>query len=111
VTVEVRSAETDAELAAWRTVRIAVLPNERTATVAEIRAQATPEQLLRDYRRHGIARALKQQTIHLASQLGLREVYTWTQTGNEAMQELNRSLGYVDRTVVATVRASLPLPG
>jgi mycothiol synthase len=65
----------------------------------------------RDYRRHGIARALKQQTIHLASQLGLREIYTWTQTGNEAMQELNRSLGYVDRTVVATVRASLPLPG
>ena len=75
------------------------------------RAENALTAVRRDFRRRGIARALKQQTIHLASQLGLREIYTWTQTGNEAMQQLNRSLGYVDRTVVATVRAALPLPG
>ena len=74
------------------------------------RAENALTAVRRDHRRRGIARVLKQQTIHLASQLGLREIYTWTQTGNEAMQELNRSLGYVDRTVVATVRAPLPLP-
>jgi hypothetical protein len=41
----------------------------------------------------------------------LTEVYTWTQTGNEAMQQLNRSLGYVDRNTVVNVRAALPLIG
>ena len=44
--IAIRRAETDADLEAWRQIRIAVLPNERTATVAEMRAAATPEQLL-----------------------------------------------------------------
>ena len=65
----------------------------------------------RDLRGRGIARALKQHTLRCAADRGLAEVYTWTQTGNEAMQELNRSLGYVDRNTVVSVRASLPLPG
>ena len=34
--VEVRVAETDADLEAWRQVRISVLPNERCATVEVI---------------------------------------------------------------------------
>ena len=65
----------------------------------------------RDLRGRGIARALKQHTLRCAADRGLDEVYTWTQIGNEAMQELNRALGYVDRDVIVSVRASLPLPG
>lgn len=65
----------------------------------------------RDLRRRGIGRALKQRALRCAADRGLAEVYTWTQTGNEAMQALNRSLGYVDRAVVVNVRAPLPLPG
>ncbi len=63
----------------------------------------------RDLRGRGIARALKRHTLRCAADRGLTEVYTWTQTGNEAMQRLNRSLGYVDRDVVVSVRAPLPL--
>jgi GNAT superfamily N-acetyltransferase len=65
----------------------------------------------RDVRGRGIARALKQHTLRCAADRGLTEVYTWTQTGNEAMQQLNRSLGYVDRNTVVNVRAALPLIG
>jgi mycothiol synthase len=65
----------------------------------------------RDLRGRGIARALKQHTLRCAADRGLTEVYTWTQTGNEAMQQLNRSLGYVDRNTVVSVRAALPLIG
>lgn len=43
IDVEVRVAETDDELEAWRRVRIAVLPDERARTVAEMRAMALPE--------------------------------------------------------------------
>jgi GNAT superfamily N-acetyltransferase len=43
--IEVREAQTDAELEAWRQVRIAVLPGERARSVAEMRAMATPETL------------------------------------------------------------------
>jgi GNAT superfamily N-acetyltransferase len=65
----------------------------------------------RDLRGRGIARALKQHALRCAADRGLAEVYTWTQTGNEAMQRLNRSLGYVDRDVIVSVRAPLPLRG
>ena len=46
--IELRRAETDADLEAWRQVRIAVLPNERALTVAEMRAMAAddPDRLL-----------------------------------------------------------------
>ncbi|HST13364.1 MAG TPA: GNAT family N-acetyltransferase [Gaiellaceae bacterium] len=63
----------------------------------------------RDLRGRGIARALKQHTLRCAADRGLTEVYTWTQTGNEAMQQLNRSLGYIDRDLIVSVRAPLPL--
>jgi mycothiol synthase len=45
VDVEVRVAETDEELEAWRRVRLVVLPDERARTVAELRAMALPETL------------------------------------------------------------------
>lgn len=43
--IRVYPATTDADLEAWRRVRIAVLPNERTLTVAEMRAAETPDRL------------------------------------------------------------------
>jgi mycothiol synthase len=45
VAIVIRTAETDADLEAWRQVRIAVLPNERALPVPEMRAMATPETL------------------------------------------------------------------
>ena len=39
----IRVAESDADLEAWRRVRIAVLPNERCATVEWMRSSLTPE--------------------------------------------------------------------
>ncbi len=41
----IRVAESDAELEAWRRVRMAVLPNERCATVDWMRASLTPERV------------------------------------------------------------------
>jgi GNAT superfamily N-acetyltransferase len=62
----------------------------------------------RDRRRRGIARALKRAQLHWAGQNGVAELVTWTQDGNEAMQSLNRSLGYVDRSKVITYQGPLP---
>jgi mycothiol synthase len=44
--IQVRQAKSDADLEAWRKVRIAVLPNERTASVEELRRTATAESLM-----------------------------------------------------------------
>ena len=44
--LELRRVVTDDDLEAWRQVRIAVLPNERTDSIEQLRRTATPEQLL-----------------------------------------------------------------
>ncbi len=62
----------------------------------------------RDRRGHGIGRALKQTQLHWAAQNGVVELVTWTQKGNEAMQALNRSLGYLDKSKVITFQGPLP---
>ena len=62
----------------------------------------------RDRRRHGIGRALKQAQLHWAARNGVVELVTWTQRGNEAMQALNRSLGYLDKSKVITYQGRLP---
>jgi GNAT superfamily N-acetyltransferase len=184
--IRVRRAETDADREAWRQVRIAVVPPERTATVEEMRRTLAPEQLLllaeldgevvgagiggrsdlrghgsviprvlpearrrgvgtallrelaahveslgfdrvgdedrpdraensltavrRDSRRRGLALTLKQMTIAWAAENGIREVYTWTQRGNEGMRAVNEKLGYETRTISIRVRGDLPLP-
>ena len=51
---------------------------------------------------------LKRTQLHWASQNGVVELVTWTQRGNEAMQALNRSLGYVDKSKVITFQGPLP---
>jgi mycothiol synthase len=63
----------------------------------------------RDWRRRGLARALKARELAWAAETGLREVVTWTQTGNEGMRALNELLGYEYRNVSVTMLASLPL--
>ena len=63
----------------------------------------------RDRRGRGIARALKRAQLHWAAEAGVARLVTWTQQGNEAMQSLNRGLGYVDKSKVITFQG--PLPG
>jgi mycothiol synthase len=74
------------------------------------RAENSLTAVRREWRGCGIARALKQTTIAWASANGLREIYTWTQTGNEGMRTVNEKLGYTTRAVSINVRAELPLP-
>lgn len=62
----------------------------------------------RRQRGHGIARALKQAQLHWAARNGVGRLITWTQKGNEAMQALNRSLGYDDVSKVLTYQGPLP---
>jgi mycothiol synthase len=74
------------------------------------RAENSLTAVRRDWRGRGVARAVKQATIAWAAANGLREIYTWTQTGNEGMRTVNEKLGYGTRTVSISVRAPLPLP-
>ena len=63
----------------------------------------------RDWRRRGLAEALKRSKLAWAAANGVEQIATWTQTGNEAMRALNERLGYTDRSVSITVRAELPI--
>lgn len=63
----------------------------------------------RDWRRRGLARALKERELAWAAANGIRQVITWTQTGNDSMRALNEGLGYRYRDVSITVVADLPL--
>jgi mycothiol synthase len=65
----------------------------------------------RDWRRRGVAAALKRTTLAWAAAHGLREAYTWTQRGNHGMRALNTHLGFVTRTESLSMRARLPLAG
>jgi mycothiol synthase len=73
------------------------------------RAENSLTAVRRDWRGRGLARTLKEQTIAWASEHGLNEIYTWTQTGNEGMRTVNEKLGYATRAVSISVRAPLPL--
>lgn len=64
--------------------------------------------VLRDFRRRGIAHALKRSQLAWATRTGIRALVTWTQKGNEPMQRLNRSLGYVDHARVLIYSGPLP---
>ena len=52
---------------------------------------------------------MKETTIVFASDRGLHEIYTWTQTGNENMRAVNEKLGYITRDISISVRRKLPL--
>ncbi len=59
------------------------------------------------HRGRGIATALKRAQIAWAARNGYRELVTWTQVRNDAMQSVNRRLGYTARP--AWIRLEAPL--
>jgi mycothiol synthase len=75
------------------------------------RAEHALTAVRRDWRRRGVAAALKRTSLAWAASRGLREVYTWTQRGNHDMRALNTHLGFVTRTESRSMRARLPLTG
>ncbi len=52
--MDLSACVTDADYEAWRAVRIAVVPGERCATVAELRAQESPARMMLLARRDGV---------------------------------------------------------
>jgi GNAT superfamily N-acetyltransferase len=64
----------------------------------------------RAWRGRGVAPALKRRQIAWAAANGLRELVTWTQTGNENMRRVNERLGYEYRGLTLAMIAPLPLP-
>jgi len=65
----------------------------------------------RDRRRRGLAAALKERQIAWAAANGVRQLVTYTQTGNENMQAVNARLGYVTTDVSISFSRELPLDG
>ncbi|MFL5945178.1 MAG: GNAT family N-acetyltransferase [Gaiellaceae bacterium] len=63
----------------------------------------------RDWRRRGLATAIKQRSIAWAAANGIRTLITWTQTGNESMQAVNVRLGYLTTELDFSFARSLPL--
>ncbi len=63
----------------------------------------------RDWRRRGLATALKRRELAWAAANGIREIVTWTQTGNEGMRRANELLGFEYRSVSITMVAPLPV--
>jgi mycothiol synthase len=53
----IREVQTDADYEAWRQVRLAVYPGERTPTVDELRSRASPDRLLVLAERGGVVAA------------------------------------------------------
>ena len=63
----------------------------------------------RDWRGRGLAVHLKLVALAWAAEHGIREVYTWTQDGNDAMRGLNERLGYATTRRSTMVARALPL--
>jgi GNAT superfamily N-acetyltransferase len=92
------------------------LDGERVVAYASLVEHAEPgvaehglTAVARSHRGRGLGRALKLSQLHWAAQNGIHTLTTWTQQGNEAMQALNRSLGYRDVSKVLTMQGPLPL--
>ena len=63
----------------------------------------------RDWRRRGLALALKRLELEWAAANGITEVITWTQRDNASMRALNERLGYEYRTVALKVLGPVPV--
>jgi mycothiol synthase len=63
----------------------------------------------RDWRRRGLASALKRLELAWAAENGFTEVLTWTQRRNDGMRAVNERLGYVYRSVGYKMMGSVPL--
>jgi mycothiol synthase len=63
----------------------------------------------RDWRRRGLAVALKRLELTWAAENGIDEVLTWTQRDNASMRAVNERLGYEYRTVALKVLGPVPV--
>lgn len=115
--VRITPAEWESEWVTWPEATFAALADGEVVGMACLlrdvdqpeRAENGLTTVRRDFRGRGLARLLKETTIAWASERGVREIYTWTQTGNENMRAVNEKLGYVTRTVSISLRRPLPL--
>jgi mycothiol synthase len=73
------------------------------------RAEHALTAVRRDWRRRGVAAALKRTTLVWAAANGISEVYTWTQRDNDDMRALNAHLGFRTRSESIRMQATLPL--
>jgi GNAT superfamily N-acetyltransferase len=73
------------------------------------RAEHALTAVRRDWRRRGVATALKRTTLAWAAANGFSEVYTWTQRDNDDMRALNTHLGFSTRSESIRMQAALPL--
>ncbi|HZS31032.1 MAG TPA: GNAT family N-acetyltransferase [Gaiellaceae bacterium] len=117
-TIEITPERWEADWVTWPEATFAALAGDEVVGMAGLirdgdrpeRAEQALTAVHRDFRGRGLARALKETTIAWASAQSLREIYTWTQEGNENMRAVNEKLGYVTRTVSISLRRPLPLP-
>ena len=115
--VEITFEQWESEWLNWSEATFAALAGEELVGMAGLardddrpdRGENALTAVRRDWRGRGLARALKEHVIAWASGHGIREIYTWTQTGNENMRAVNERLGYVTRNVAISVRRELPL--
>jgi mycothiol synthase len=63
--------------------------------------------VLRDFRRRGIARALKMMVTRYAAEKGIRRVHTDNRTDNAGMLAINRELGFVPGEQILIVEKTL----
>ena len=63
----------------------------------------------RDWRRRGLALALKRLELEWAAANGITEVLTWTQRDNASMRAVNERLGYEYRTVALKMLGPMPV--
>jgi mycothiol synthase len=73
------------------------------------RAEHALTAVRRDWRRRGVAAALKRTALAWAAANGFSEVYTWTQRDNDDMRALNAHLGFRTRSESIRMQATLPL--
>jgi mycothiol synthase len=115
--VEITLEQWETEWLNWPEATFAAMAGDEIVGMAGLcrdddrpdRAENALTTVRRDQRGRGLARMLKETAIAWASEHGIREIYTWTQTGNENMRAVNERLGYVTREISINVRRGLPL--
>jgi len=118
VPLEISFEDWKREWVSWPEGSFAALMDDKVVGIAGLirdddrpdRAENSLTAVRREWRRRGLASTLKRMVLAWAAENGVREVYTWTQRGNEGMRALNEKLGYTTRSTSIRLRAPLPLP-
>jgi len=63
--------------------------------------------MLREYRRRGVAMALKVLTIEYAQRCGFTQISTWVESTNTGMLAINERLGFTRRPGMVVYRQDL----